>query len=225
MLNKPNVRRRMLTEEQFQTLLTVLEVQPSDTQYAARVKLVFRAIVMTAYDTGERKMEILNLKRSQLHLKDGGYIDLAPQDTKTDEGRRVYLTQRTIDALKALPADLRSEYVFINPETGKSYRDIRKLWKKYLAEAKLPTDTWFHDNRRAYITNCRRRGIDERTIMRQSGHKTRSAFDRYNIVDDNDQRAAVRQYEAALPGHVLDTPPSNADSGKTKAPDFSRAFG
>ncbi len=75
------------------------------------------------------------------------------------------------------------------------------------------------------ITNCRRRGIDERTIMRQSGHKTRSAFDRYNIVDDNDQRAAVRQYEAALPGHVLDTPPSNADSGKTKAPDFSRAFG
>jgi integrase len=102
---------------------------------------------------------------------------------------------------------------------------IRKLWTKYLAEAHLPTDTWFHDNRRAYITNCRRRGIDERTIMRQSGHKTRSAFDRYNIVDDNDQRAAVRQYEAALSGHALDTPPSEADSGKTKAPDFSRAFG
>jgi len=80
-------------------------------------------------------------------------------------------------------------------------------------------------NRRAYITYCRRRGIDERTIMRQSGHKTRSAFDRYNIVDDNDQRAAVRQYEAALSGHVLDTPRSEADSGKTKAPDFSRAFG
>jgi hypothetical protein len=51
----------------------------------------------------------------------------------------------------------------------------------------------FHDNRRAYFTNGRRRGIDERTIMRQSGHKTRSAFNHYNIVDDNDRRAAVRQ--------------------------------
>jgi integrase len=101
----------------------------------ARVKLVFRAIVMTAYDTGERKMEILNLKRSQLHVKDGGYIDLAPQDTKTDEGRRVYLTRRTIEALQSLTAGIRSEHVFINPETGKAYRDIRKLWTKYLAEA------------------------------------------------------------------------------------------
>jgi integrase len=204
LLNRPNVRRRMITEEQFQTLLERLAPRPKETRHAARVRTVFRAIVTTAFDTGERKMELLNLKRAQLHLKEG-YVDLAPQDTKTEQGRRVYLTRRAIVALEALPADLRSEHVFVNPETDKPYRDIRKLWTKYRAEAGISAETWFHDYRRSYATNARRRGIDERTIMRQTGHRTRAAFDRYNIVDDSDQRAAVAKYEAAL-GHVLDTP-------------------
>jgi hypothetical protein len=30
---------------------------------------------------------------------------------------------------------------------------------------RISADTWFHDYRRAYITNSRRMGIDERTIM------------------------------------------------------------
>ena len=217
LLRKPNVRRRMITEEQFQVLLAKLEVQPTDTPFAGLVKTVFRGIVTTAYDTGERKMEILNLKRAQLHLREG-YIDLAPQDTKTDEGRRVYLTQRAKAALKAIPTDIRSEYVFINPETGKPYRDVRKLWTKYLVLAGIPEDTWFHDNRRSYITNSRRRGVDERTIMKQSGHKSRSAFDRYNIVDDSDQREAVEKYEAGIFGHVLDTFGFSAPGEKVKAP-------
>jgi integrase len=216
LLRRPNVRRRMITEKQFQTLLGRLEVEPKDTPYAARVKTVFRAVVITAFDTGERKMEILNLRRSQLHLKEG-FIDLAPEDTKTEEGRPVYLTRRTIAALEALPADLRSEHVFINPETGRPYRDIRKLWVKYRAEAGISADTWFHDYRRSYATNARRLGIDERTIMRQTGHKTRSAFDRYNIVDDSDQRAAVAKYEA---GHVLDIAAKEGGLRNDEGPQF-----
>ncbi len=181
LLRVPNVRRQVFGEMQFEQLFENADV-------------LLQPILLTAFDTGMRKEEILALRWDQVNLKDG-VIRLAPQDTKTKKGRAIYLRKRLIEALETLPRQLHSPFIFNSPETGTRWKDIKKMWARALENAKLEGYR-FHDLRRSFVTNARRvHGIPESVIMKMSGHETRAVFDRYNIVFEEDVKAAVEKMD------------------------------
>ncbi len=161
----------------------------------------FQPVVTFAYHTGWRKREILSLKWNQVDLE-ARTIRLDPGTTKSREGRSIALDgellqviqrqweKRKVAQIPGHSPTLLCPYVF--HRDGRPIGDFRDAWAKGTKEAGL-TGKIFHDFRRTAVRNMIRAGVPERVAMMISGHKTRSVFDRYNIVSEEDLKEAARK--------------------------------
>jgi len=76
----------------------------------------------------------------------------------------------------------------------KPIKSFGKVWKISCRAAGCPGRIP-HDFRRTAIRNFVRSGTSENVAMKLSGHKTRSVFDRYDIVSGADLREAARKLD------------------------------
>jgi integrase len=90
---------------------------------------------------------------------------------------------------------------FVFHRNGKPITAFTKAWKHACVAAGCPGRIP-HDFRRTAVRNLVRSGVPERVAMQMTGHKTRSVFERYNIVCEADLFEAARRYES---GHREDS--------------------
>jgi len=185
---EPSPRKGFLEVENFRALLEALPVH-------------LRPLITLLYFCGARIGEALQIEWSQVNLRTRT-IRLEPEQTKTSEGR-----------LLPLPPVLVTMLNDIEPKTGRVFdgTNLRKDWMTACAASGLgriievegkPHDPRYkgltlHDLRRSAVRNLVRAGVPETVAMKISGHKTRSVFDRYNIVSDNDVTNAMQAVVSA----------------------------
>ena len=220
MLKESNVRKGFFEHDEYIGLKNTL---PDD----------LKPIVTFAYHSGWRKGEIMGLTWDKVDLKQG-IVRLNPGETKNDEGRTFYMNEEVWKEMRTLHSKRRIGCPFVFHRNGHPVRDFRDSWDsaciraglfeilkdehgnpikdKKGKEMKVPTKI-FHDFRRTAIRNMVRAGVPERVAMKVSGHKTRSVFDRYNIVSDDDLREVARKQQAYLDRQSI-SPTEAAEKGQ-----------
>lgn len=199
MLKERNVRTGFFERDQFASLLAHLpaEIQP---------------IIKFAYITGWRiASEVLLLQWRQVDL-DAGEVRLDAGTTKNGDGRVFPITvdlrtllvaqQAEHERLKKAKGTIFPQVFFREVADGrggekKPHRIVSfsKAWHSACRAAGCPGRIP-HDLRRTAVRNLVGAGIPERVAMQMTGHKTRSVFERYNIVSDGDLRDAAKRLDA-----------------------------
>ncbi|MGA2939436.1 MAG: site-specific integrase [Syntrophobacteraceae bacterium] len=151
------------------------------------------------YKTGWRKSEITGVKWADVDLKNWT-VRLNAGETKNEKGRIVYLDSELQEILADLWQSRKTsgkltEHVFMNADGTDRIKKFDTAWATACKRVGVPGKL-FHDLRRTSIRNMVRAGTPEVVAMKISGHRTRSVFDRYNIVSEEDlKQAAMRQEE------------------------------
>jgi integrase len=198
MLEERNIRSGFFEHEDFLALRGVL---PDYAQVTATL----------AYYSGMRMGEVTSLKWSQVNWS-AGKLSLRAQDTKTETPRVLYLTGDLLRVLTVWKKRCDQKWPkcpWICHRGGIRLESLKHSWRKACERVELgkmvevggtKEKVWVgkipHDFRRTAVRNMVRAGVPEKIAMAISGHKTRSVFERYNIVNEADLEQAAKSMTA-----------------------------
>jgi integrase len=187
-----NVREGYVTETQFEKIKKGLDEPIQD-------------VAQFGFIAGWRKGEILGLLWRQV---DWHTLTIRLPGKQTKNGKPRLFPFKGDPILRALFEKRRETTRRLERETGRIIQNVftwedgrlikcfRGNWDRACTAAGLP-GLLFHDLRRSACRAMVRAGLREPSVMDLLGHKTRSMFDRYAIMDEEDLEADVAKLAQA----------------------------
>jgi len=160
-----------------------------------------KAMLEFAYATGVRVSELLNLKKSDLSLKDevvrifgkGSKERLVPIGSHAIYWMEQYLTKvRPVLAKKKFES---KDYVFLNFRGKKLSRmGFFKILRGYVVQAGIDKNVHPHTIRHSFATHLLERGADIRVVQELLGHSKISTTQIYTHIDRTMLRETLIKY-------------------------------
>jgi integrase len=182
-LDEDNTRQGFLEPEQYGKVLAELPER-------------LKALFVCAYHVGTRKGELRRLRWEQ--------VDFEPAQIRLTKAQTKGKRARTVPIYGDMETWLKSHFARRAPDCpwvfyyhGRPVGAQLAGWREACERAGMP-GLLFHDLRRSAVRNMKRAGNPDKAVMEISGHKTRSIFDRYDIVSDADIASVAERTEEYL---------------------------
>ena len=160
------MRKVKLFKENPKNFRTVSKEEFEDVYNNASESL--KPILVTAFNTGMRRGEILSIKWDNIKL-DKGYILV--DETKNNEQRYIPINKVLKKLLKSVKMNACCEYVFTY--SGKPIKSIRTSFTTALIKSGVEKFR-FHDLRHTFASRLVMNGVDLVTVQELMGHKSLS---------------------------------------------------
>ena len=170
---------------------------------------MLQCIVPMLILTGARKREVLDARWQDFDFE--RRLWRIPT-TKAGKPRHVPLSDGVLSLLTTMPKNLKSDYVFANPETNKPYVSIFCSWNTARIKAGL-SDVRVHDLRHSFASLLINSGRSLYEVQKLLGHTQIKTTQRYAhlapetlLAASNAATQAVGSVMGVMPNRVVDAP-------------------
>jgi len=173
-----------------------------------------RPIIICALQPGMRKGEILGLRWSQVDLTHR-VVNL-PQ-TKSGEPRSLPINNRLLSTLKGLVRNISDDHVFWNPETGKRWSDLKRLFRRATFKSKLTSrGIVFHHLRHTAASWMVMADVPLATVAAILGHADIKMVMRYAHLSKGHLDVAIATLDGSTPPKTKSKARNNTDKKSSR---------
>ena len=178
MFREDNEIERYLSDDQLQALVFVLRFDHNRP---------VSNILMWLLSTGSRLNEALQAKWENID-RDNRTWKIPIADAKSRKSRTVVLSDAAMSVLTDCKKS--SDWLFPNPQTGKPYTTISRVWYRMRKKAGIP-EFRIHDLRHSYASYLAQAGESTITIAESLGHSDYRVSQRYVHLNQDTLRKAA----------------------------------
>ncbi|MDD5599059.1 MAG: site-specific integrase, partial [Victivallaceae bacterium] len=159
------------------------------------IYIVSKALILT----GQRKQNVLQMEKTELDI-DSGIWTIPPAKNKTSREVTCHLVPELVELLQPLlEKNENSNYVFVNPKTGRPFTEIRKTWSRIQKD--LNISATIHDLRRTCASLHVRHGASIKQIADTLGD---SSLDMVSRVYAKTEASILRENANKLSKLIYD---------------------